>query len=108
VKAWGLTKVEWIEVRPPNVYEPCSVRGCPQPGQEWHHFAPRNTFGEEAELWPVMPLCVGHHREWHTRMDGYRWHRQTPEEFAIRGGGCTGCGANFTKGHDCFCNGVAA
>lgn len=53
--------------------KPCTVRDCTQTGTEMHHFAPRNTFGDDADLWPVLPLCRHHHRHWHTRMDGYRW-----------------------------------
>lgn len=51
----------------------CAYRGCGLPA-EWHHTAPRNTFGPDAERWPVVPLCPAHHRGWHERMDGYRWH----------------------------------
>lgn len=50
----------------------CAYVGCGLPA-EWHHIAPRNTFGQVAEHWPLVPLCPSHHREWHERMDGYRW-----------------------------------
>lgn len=76
VTAWGLLNVEWVEAKEPTQYPPCSVESCPEQGREWHHFAPRNTFGDTADNWPVLPLCTSHHREWHTRMDGYRWHRR--------------------------------
>ncbi len=58
----------------------CSVTGCRAVGIEMHHFAPRNTFGADADNWPVLPLCRHHHRQWHETMDGYRWHK--PGEFA--------------------------
>lgn len=55
-------------------YPACSVHGCDTPGMEQHHFAPVNTFGwDEAERWPLLPLCKEHHRHWHRTMDGYRW-----------------------------------
>jgi hypothetical protein len=57
-------------------YPPCNYRGCQVPGEEMHHFAPRNTFGEDADNWPVMALCKAHHHEWHQRMDGYLWQRR--------------------------------
>lgn len=57
-------------------YPPCSYRECDEPGEDMHHFAPCNTFGRDADNWPVMPLCKPHHREWHQRMNGYLWHRR--------------------------------
>ena len=56
------------------VKDECCVRGCVSRETEYHHFAPWNTFGTEADDWPCLPVCVTHHREWHSRMDGYRWH----------------------------------
>lgn len=50
---------------------PCSV--CDKSGTEYHHFAPRNVFGAEADRWPGAWLCVKHHREWHDRMSGYSY-----------------------------------
>ena len=67
-------QVVWMRKREPNDYPGCSVLRCPEQGTEWHHFAPRNTFTDDADSWPVLPLCRPHHVEWHTRMDGYRWH----------------------------------
>jgi hypothetical protein len=56
-------------------YAACSVESCDEPGMEYHHFAPVNTFGwREANRWPLLPLCKEHHRFWHQTMDGYRWH----------------------------------
>lgn len=57
-------------------YPPCSYRGCTAPGMDEHHFAPKNTFADDADNWPVMPLCQHHHHEWHQLMDGYQWHRR--------------------------------
>ena len=53
----------------------CCVRGCGEPGYEFHHFAPSNTF-RDADLWPVLPLCRNHHTDWHRRMNGYQWNRK--------------------------------
>ena len=50
----------------------CVHEECQSTEVEWHHFAPRNTF-DDADNWPVLPLCRDHHIEWHRRMDGYRW-----------------------------------
>lgn len=66
--------ITWTRIRPSNVYPPCVVLGCLQDGSEDHHFAPRNTFGDEADNWPVLALCHEHHFFWHRTMDGYRWH----------------------------------
>lgn len=73
---------EWLNPFAPMVFrsnddriETCVVADCESTLVERHHFAPRNTFGEQADDWPVLPLCRAHHVEWHTRMDGYRWHR---------------------------------
>lgn len=67
---------ERVHVNTPIDYPPCSYRGCQQPGKDWHHFAPRNTF-IDADNWPVMPLCQDHHRTWHQEMDGYLWTAKT-------------------------------
>lgn len=72
---------EWIDrlgtpvIRYGNLasYPPCSYTECTAPGVDLHHFAPSNTFGPDADNWPVMPLCGEHHREWHRRMSGYQW-----------------------------------
>lgn len=73
--------VQWFGIDQTRIndrreYEPCVVSGCTADGNERHHFAPRNTFGDDADLWPVLPLCQPHHRQWHQTMDGYRWHRK--------------------------------
>lgn len=75
---------EWVavygidreRVNTPIAYEPCVVRDCGADGVDRHHFAPRNTFGSEAEDWPILPLCRRHHEHWHRTMDGYLWHRR--------------------------------
>lgn len=79
IHAWGITQADctWKVTNEPYEHEPCVIVGCGLTPVEYHHFAPRNTFGSEADNWPVLPLCVAHHREWHRRMDGYRWHRKS-------------------------------
>lgn len=47
---------------------------CGEDGTEQHHWAPRAIFID----WPwhlTVPMCVEHHREWHSRMREYglRW-----------------------------------
>lgn len=54
----------------------CVVRNCTEPGYEYHHFAPCNTF-PDADDWPHLPLCRPHHQYWHQMMDGYRWSKPT-------------------------------
>lgn len=44
-------------------------------GVELHHYAPSNTF-DDAHQWATGYLCVPCHRQWHTAMDGYRWHKK--------------------------------
>lgn len=43
---------------------PCEVCGSTD-GTEWHHWAPRHLFGDEAESWPMGALCRMCHRRWH-------------------------------------------
>jgi hypothetical protein len=76
--AWGLTPADitWQHTNAAGDYPPCSYRDCPVTPTELHHFSPRNTFGDDADNWPVLPLCREHHVHWHQRMDGYRWHRK--------------------------------
>jgi hypothetical protein len=54
----------------------CCYHGCESTQVEWHHFAPYNTFGVEANNFPVQPLCREHHRHWHVKMDGYQWRQR--------------------------------
>lgn len=77
LEAWGYTpdSLEWHQVNEARQYDPCSVKDCATTPTEYHHFAPRNIFGAEADEWPYLPLCRPHHVEWHQRMDGYRWHQ---------------------------------
>lgn len=63
-----------VQINPPGTYAPCVVKGCYVTPTEYHHFSPYNTFGADADSWPVLPLCRPHHVEWHQRMDGYKWH----------------------------------
>ena len=74
----------------------CGYQGCQSTEVEWHHYAPYNTFGREADNYPCLPLCRAHHRYWHQQMNGYQWNRRT-------GIDCDGCGATARKGHQCFC-----
>lgn len=78
LNAWGLNRrhIELVRRTEPTEYAPCSYRGCTTTPTEYHHFAPRNTFGDDADAWPCLPLCREHHVDWHQRMDGYRWHRK--------------------------------
>ena len=46
----------------------CSVQGCGARGAENHHWAPREAFGADADLWPTDYLCVPHHDRWHETM----------------------------------------
>jgi hypothetical protein len=75
VIAWGLDKQEAVYRSHATDVE-CIVTTCASTLIEYHHFAPRNTFGDEADDWPILPVCREHHAEWHTRMDGYQWHRK--------------------------------
>lgn len=77
IRAWGIQRedIGWTKQNETIEYPPCVYDGCETVPTEIHHFAPRNTFGDEADLWPVAPLCREHHVEWHRRMDGYRWQR---------------------------------
>lgn len=78
IRAWGLTVTDltWQQVNNPIEHEPCCVLGCGATPTEYHHFAPRNTFGVEADNWPCLPLCLPHHVEWHQKMDGYQRNRR--------------------------------
>jgi len=78
VAQWGFGASDIVRVRQnePYAHEPCSYLRCDAATTEYHHFAPYNTFGNDANNWPVMPLCREHHQEWHRRMSGYQWHRK--------------------------------
>lgn len=72
---WGVEPSDLPVWTPPRTDITCVVTGCETPGHEYHHFAPSAVFGEDAWLWPCLPLCQPHHVEWHQRMNGYRWGR---------------------------------
>jgi hypothetical protein len=68
-------KLPMLEERYNHSGHACCYDGCESTAIEWHHFAPRNTFGMEADRFPVGPLCRDHHQHWHRTMDGYKWLR---------------------------------
>lgn len=47
--------------------EPCVVCGSTA-GTEYHHFAPRHIFGDDADKWPGAYLCRICHMLWHKTM----------------------------------------
>ena len=49
----------------------CCVEGCLDTRTELHHFAPKRVFKNEANDWPVLPLCTDHHAYWHRLMGNY-------------------------------------
>lgn len=55
--------IESIEIRKDGRADKCEV--CGGAGAEWHHFAPRFLFGDEADKWPGAFLCRSHHAHWH-------------------------------------------
>jgi hypothetical protein len=59
----------------PSPERVCSYAECERIAVDDHHFAPQNTF-DDADSWPVLPLCRHHHEMWHSKMDGYRRHRR--------------------------------
>lgn len=74
----GRERLRIVESTRTSHYEPCSVRGCMNLGEEKHHFAPRSVFGwVEYDLWPVAALCHEHHNEWHDKMTGYDRYRES-------------------------------
>lgn len=74
-ESWNLAEII-TEERIGRSDQKCVVTTCTSHYVEHHHFAPRNTFGSDADQWPVMPLCRAHHHEWHAQMDGYQWHKR--------------------------------
>ena len=66
----GYTCTEELPVEVDHMSGTCGRCGCE--GTEIHHTAPREIF-EDADEWPTMELCVEHHREWHERMNAWRY-----------------------------------
>ena len=50
---------------------PCSYSGCTETQTQMHHIAPRSIF-EDADRYPVVPLCRAHHVAWHQRLDAWK------------------------------------
>jgi hypothetical protein len=60
---FDLTKLQiWEDYRQRS--EPCAVCKS-RNGSEYHHFAPRHLFGDDADMWPGAWLCKEHHDQWH-------------------------------------------
>lgn len=56
-------KIENIPVEKDYRTERCAV--CGALGAEYHHWAPRHLFGDDADKWPGAHLCNKHHTLWH-------------------------------------------
>ena len=65
-------------VRDYHELEHCAV--CGSAGTEYHHFAPRHLFGEEADNWPTAYLCKKHHDTWHDLVTPNMGKRRRPQE----------------------------
>jgi hypothetical protein len=57
----------WSDNTDPRPCERCGGEG----GVEDHHWAPRHLFADE-NYWPIGPLCVTCHHEWHARMTPFK------------------------------------
>lgn len=44
----------------------CAV--CGSSFTEYHHWAPKHIFGDEAEKWPGSELCKNCHNDWHMKV----------------------------------------
>jgi hypothetical protein len=58
-----LTTIENIPVANDYRIDKCVV--CGEVGTEYHHFAPKHLFHDEADKWPTAYLCKKHHDQWH-------------------------------------------
>ena len=45
---------------------PCDICGS-RDGTEYHHWAVRHIFKDDADQWPGAFLCRSHHSEWHKK-----------------------------------------
>ena len=59
--------------------DPCVVIGCGRRDTEYHHWAPRALFGEDAELYPGAYLCQFHHDHWHEITKTGKWTKRKVE-----------------------------
>jgi len=58
--------------------ECCAVTGCVGKDVEWHHWAPKEFWGADADYWPKVYLCRYHHRLWHDVMSGIKFYTEDP------------------------------
>ena len=56
----------------------CAVEGCVSRDVEWHHWAPKEFWGRDADHWPTVYLCRYHHRMWHDVMSGIKLYTSDP------------------------------
>jgi hypothetical protein len=62
ITGYGI-KIDDIPTEKDYRVEKCAV--CGELGAEYHHWAPRHLFGDNADKWPTAYLCKAHHDEWH-------------------------------------------
>ncbi len=81
-RVWRLTKEaamrfsnegKWLDRANPTAEPtpPCSYSGCTETKTQMHHIAPRSIF-EDADWYPVVPLCRAHHVAYHQRLDAWK------------------------------------
>lgn len=86
VSSSDMAAAEVVHRSPAKQYEPCSYRGCKRTPTEEHHVAPRVQFGDEADMYPTIFLCVPHHRNIHTKLNtpGFeQMSRPSPRSIAL-------------------------
>lgn len=59
-----IERMHWVDS---ETVESCSVCGT-LAVLEWHHYAPRALFGDDADNWPCGALCHACHVRWHKTM----------------------------------------
>ena len=67
---WNLVgDFDQLEVGKDNLdTTPCEHCGNTE-GVEYHHYAPKELFGNDCNNWPIGPLCITCHVLWHQTMN---------------------------------------
>lgn len=59
--------IKFVEVGPTGDMPTCGYQGCESNVVEMHHIMPKG-YADDADDWPIVPLCPYHHNKWHATL----------------------------------------
>lgn len=59
--------INYVDVGPSGEVPSCSYKDCDSEIVEMHHIMPKG-YADDADNWPIVPLCPYHHDKWHATL----------------------------------------